>query len=188
MTWIEAIAVVAGLVCVALTVRQNVWCWPVGLIQVSLYIVIFYNVKLYSDMLLHGIYVVLQFYGWHHWLHGGEAQGRLAVSSLSVRSIAGWVAASALGCAAWGHAMASFTDAAAPYADAFIAVASLIAQWLMTRKNLESWFFWIAVDVVAIGVYLYKHLYLTAGLYALFLGLAVVGFFSWRKSMRKITT
>lgn len=78
--------------------------------------------------------------------------------------------------------MATYTDAAAPYADAYVVVTSLIAQWLMARKKIESWFFWISVDVVAIGVYLYKSLYVTTGLYSVFLFMAITGYFAWRKS------
>ena len=183
MNWMEAMAVVFGFVCVVLTVRQNIWCWPTGLAQVVLYIFIFYNAKLYSDMILHGIYVVLQLYGWHHWLHGGPDRGHLTVSMLKVRGRAGWLAVVVLGSGLWGYAMARWTDAAAPFADAFVAAASLVAQWLMTRKRLESWILWITVDLVAIAVYIYKSLYLTAGLYAAFLGLAVAGLFAWRKSL-----
>ena len=84
--------------------------------------------------------------------------------------------------------MKSFTDAAVPYADAFTTVTSLVAQWLMARKRLESWWFWIAVDVVAIGVYFYKQLYLTTGLYAVFLVLATIGFFAWRKGFRAVVS
>jgi nicotinamide mononucleotide transporter len=79
--------------------------------------------------------------------------------------------------------MANFTDAAVPYGDAFTTVASLVAQWLMARKRLESWLFWIAVDGVAIGIYWYKSLYLTSGLYAVFLILASLGWLEWRKSL-----
>jgi nicotinamide mononucleotide transporter len=79
--------------------------------------------------------------------------------------------------------MATFTDASVPYGDAFTTVASLIAQWLMARKRLESWLFWISVDVIAIGIYWYKGLQLTSGLYAVFLVLATVGLFAWRRSL-----
>jgi nicotinamide mononucleotide transporter len=83
--------------------------------------------------------------------------------------------------------MASFTDAAVPYWDAFTTVASLVAQWLLTRKKVESWVFWIAVDLVAIGVYIYKSLLLTAGLYTLFLIMATMGFMAWQQSFRTTT-
>lgn len=183
MTPVEATAVIFGLLCVWLTVRQNIWCWPTGLVQVVLYIFIFYQVKLYSDLILHVIYVGMQIYGWYHWLHGGRDRGTLPVSTLRWRGRIGWVTAAAFGTGAWGLLMARFTDAAVPYGDAFTTAASLIAQWLMARKRLESWLFWIAVDVIAVGIYWYKELYLTSGLYAVFLGLAIMGLFAWRKSM-----
>ena len=187
MTWIELIAVGFGLLCVWLTIRQNIWCWPTGLIQVALYVIIFFQVRLYSDGILQLIYVLLQIYGWHHWLHGGRNQGRLLASRLSPRGLLGWVLAAIVITGIWGWGMATFTDAAVPYWDAFIAATSLVAQWLMTRKRLECWWFWIAVDVVAIGVYMHKSLLMTSGLYAVFLVMAAMGFFSWRKTMEAIS-
>ncbi len=184
MAAIEIIAVIFGLLCVILTVRQNIWCWPTGLVQVTLYIFIFYHVKLYSDLILHVIYVFMQIYGWYHWLHGGEERSKLRVSRLVLSYLAGWIVLCVIGTFLWGWLMKTFTDAAVPFADAFTTVASLIAQWLMARKKLESWWFWISVDVVAIGVYFYKDLFFTTGLYALFLILATFGFFSWQKSVK----
>ncbi|TWT37983.1 Nicotinamide riboside transporter PnuC [Posidoniimonas corsicana] len=185
MTPLEAIAVVCGLACVWLTVRQNIWCWPLGLAQVSIYIVIFYQAKLYSDTLLHIVYVGLQVYGWRHWLKGGLGGGPLRVSSLSGAAVCGWAGATLLVTAGWGWAMATWTDASLPYWDAYTTVASLAAQWLMIRKRVESWWFWISVDVVAIGVYAYKALYLTSGLYAVFLVMATLGLLAWGASARQ---
>ncbi len=162
--------------------RQNIWCWPTGLVQVSLYIVIFYQVKLYSDLILHVIYVFLQIYGWHHWLKGGRERDMLPVSILARQALVAWLLVVATGTVGWGYLMATHTDAAVPYGDAFTTVASLVAQWLMARKRLESWLFWISVDVIAIGIYAYKQLYLTSGLYAVFLVLATLGWFAWRRS------
>lgn len=177
-----------GLLCVGLTIRQNIWCWPTGLIQVLLYIVIFYQVKLYSDLILHIIYVFLQLYGWYHWLHGGGPQGETNAKALPVSLISwqlrmAWLLVGVIGTLIWGYLMQTYTDASIPYGDAFTTVASLIAQWLMARKRLESWLVWIAVDVIAIGIYYYKELYLTSGLYLVFLILAVIGWFAWRRSL-----
>lgn len=180
MTGIEALAVLFGLLCVWFSIRQNIWCWPTGLIQVTLYIYIFYDVKLYSDLILQVIYVVLQLYGWHHWLHGGENRDELLLSRLGYRHLALWVAAAFAGTGVWGWVMATYTDASVPYWDAFTTVASLIAQWLMIKKKVESWYFWIVVDIVAIGVYAYKSLLLTSGLYMVFLVMATAGLVTWR--------
>ncbi len=182
MAWIEPIAVVLGVLGVWLTIRQSIWCWPIGIVQVVLYIAIFYRVKLYSDVILQIIYVVLQVSGWWHWHHGRSAHGPLNVSRLISSHLIGWVVIALVGTVSWGWGMATFTDAEVPYWDAFIAVTSLIAQWLMTRKRLESWLFWLAVDLVAVGVYLSKALFLTSGLYAIFLVMAVMGFLAWRRS------
>ena len=182
MLWVEAAAVVFGLLAVYFTINQKIWCWPAGLIQVTLYIFIFYNVKLYSDLILHVIYVGIQLYGWYHWLHGGADHGKLKVSRLSGVSIVGWIIVIAVGTAAWGTVMGRLTDAAVPYGDAFTTTASLVAIFLQARKRLESWLFWIAVDVVAIVIYLYKALYLTSGLYAVFLVMCIFGYRAWRAS------
>jgi len=186
MTWIEAIAVVFGVLAVWFTVRQNIWCWPLGLVQVALYIHIFYQVRLYSDLILHVIYVGLGVYGWWCWRNGADGRPRLPVSLLPMTQRLAWPTTIILITVGLGYFMDRNTDASLPYGDAFTTVASLCAQWLMTRKRLESWLGWIAVDVVAIGIYLQKELFLTAGLYALFLGLAVAGFASWRRELRVI--
>ncbi len=183
MIGIETVAVLFGFLCVWLTIRQNIWCWPTGLVQVILYIFIFYQVKLYSDLILHIIYVVMQIYGWYHWLHGGRGRGGLEVTRLDPSGLLIWPVAVITGSFGWGWLMASQTDAALPYADAFTTVASLTAQWLLARKKLECWLLWIAVDLVAIGIYWSKELLLTSGLYAVFLVLATMGFFAWRRSM-----
>jgi nicotinamide mononucleotide transporter len=184
MNWLEIIAVIFGLLCVTLVVRQSIWCWPTGLVQVSLYIVIFYQVKLYSDVILHIFYVAMNIYGWVHWLHGGKDRGELPVTWLTDRGRAAWIGVTGAGTLLWGYAMASWTDAALPFGDAFTTVASLVAQWLMARKRIENWLFWIAVDIAAVVIYAYKGLYLTSGLYAVFLGLCIAGWIAWRRDLQ----
>lgn len=185
MTAIEIIATVSGLVCVWLTVRQNIWCWPIGLVMVTLYIYIFQQARLYSDMGLQAIYVVLQIYGWYQWLHGGKDHQTLNVRRL--RTVAGikWVLLAGIGTVSLGYTMDRYTGADLPYWDAATTVLSLIAQYLMAKKFLESWLFWIVVDVLAVGIYAVKSLHLTAGLYAVFLGMATAGFFTWRASIKQ---
>ena len=183
---LEVVAAVSGLLCVYLTMRQNIWCWPVGLVQIVLYVYLFWAVKLYSDVILQGVFLVLQFYGWYNWLHGGRYRGELKVSRLPPALLALWIGAGAAGAAAVGTAMAVYTDAALPYWDAAGMVYSLVAQWLMTKKKLECWLFWIGVDILSVGIYLAKGLYPTAGLYAVFLGLAAGGLLAWAKSYRSL--
>jgi len=183
MTILELIASVMGLLSVWLTVRQNIWCWPAGLVMVLLYAWIFAAAKLYSDAGLQVVYVVLSVYGWIHWARGGPRDNGLPVTVLSDRSRALWAAATLAAAAALGTATSAWTDASMPYADALITCMSLTAQWLLARKKVESWWLWIAVDVLAVGVFLHKGLYVTSGLYAVFLVLAALGLRSWTRSL-----
>src|SRR5262249_33255599 len=145
-----------------------------------LFIPIFYTSRLYSDMVLHIIYVGQQIYGWYYWLNGAKDKPSLPVTQSPPKEILGWIVVGFAGISLWGYIMNRFAHAAVPYPDAFIAVVSLIAQWLMARKRLDSWYFWIAVDVVAIAVYLYKQLNFTAGLYLVFLCMCVMGLAQWK--------
>ncbi|MFA5888461.1 MAG: nicotinamide riboside transporter PnuC [Candidatus Nanoarchaeia archaeon] len=184
MTIIEMAAVILGLLSVYFTVKQNIWCWPTGLAMVVLYIYIFANAKLYSDMIENVIYIGLQAYGWYHWVYGGRKKNQLPVSRLNAKGIILWSAVIIIGTAIVGYFMSNYTDASLAYPDAFTTVMSLVAQWLMSRKILENWVLWITVDVLALGIYSIKHLYMTTGLYALFLILATMGLIEWYKSMK----
>lgn len=186
MSPLEILGTVLGVIGVWLMIRQNVWGWPIGLVQVALYAWIFYDAKLYSDAILQVFFFAIQAYGWWHWWRGPSVVDGLSlpVTRLSLRAIAGWIVAGALLTAAHGWAMARYTDAALPWWDAFILIFSLIAQWLQARKHLENWAGWMIVNVVAVGVYWVKDLKLTSGLYVLFFGMAVFGHLAWRKSMR----
>ena len=183
MSAIELAAAVFGIVGVYLGVRQNVWSWPVGIVNVGLYFFVFWRAKLYADMGLQVVYVVLSLYGWYEWLYGGPQRTTLPVSRTTrlhtvVLTLIG-------GAGAWlmGASLDRHTDAAVPYLDSVLTSMSLVAQWLMTRKLLESWLVWIAADVMYVGMFVYKALYITAGLYGLFCVLAVMGYRQWRASM-----
>jgi nicotinamide mononucleotide transporter len=183
MSVLELIAVVVTLVAVYLTTRQIIWCWPLGLVSVTLYAVIFFQVKLYADMGLQGIYFVLSLYGWWAWLHGGEDHQELEVSLASWRMRVGAFAVGIAVAVLLGATLERLTDASLPYMDSLLTAFSLVAQFMATRKMLESWLVWIAVDVLYIGMFIYKDLHLTAGLYASFLILAGIGLVKWRRSM-----
>jgi nicotinamide mononucleotide transporter len=178
------VAVVITLVAVYLTTRQIVWCWPLGMVSVALYAVVFFEARLYADMGLQGLYFALAAYGWWAWLYGGEDHGKLDVSLTSPRTkLALLVVATAAGLAL-GRALSQFTDASLPFMDSTLTTFSIAAQWMQARKLLENWLVWIAVDILYVGMFLYKELYLTACLYAVFLLLAGMGFVQWRRSWR----
>ena len=180
---VETIAAIFGVISVFLSVRQNIWSWPTAIVNTGMYIFVFFAAKLYADTGLQVIYVVLNAYGWYHWLYGGKNRTELPVSRTSGRVGLLLVGIVIAGTGIIGTVLARTTDAALPYIDAMTTSVSLAAQWMMTRKLLENWIIWVAVDVVYIGVYIYKSLYLTAALYLVFLILSAMGYFQWKASL-----
>jgi nicotinamide mononucleotide transporter len=183
MSPLELFAAVVGALSVWLSVRQNIWSWPTAVVNVVLYALVFYEAKLYADMGLQVIYAVLSLYGWYEWLYGGEGRTELRVTRTGWRLGAVLTAIALLGAAVLGSFLRQATDAALPFMDSFLSSASLVAQWMMTKKKLENWLVWIFVDVLYVGMFVFKGLYLTAGLYAVFLALAVKGYLDWRRSL-----
>jgi len=181
---LELLAAVVGAISVWLSVRQNIWSWPTAIVNVVLYALVFYDAKLYADMGLQVIYAILSVYGWYEWLYGGAGRTELHVTRTTARLrwLLGVIALA--GSVLLGTLLHHEPDAALPYMDAALSSTSLVAQWMMTRKLLENWLVWIAVDVLYVGMFIFKDLYLTAALYAVFLALAVRGYVDWRRSMR----
>ncbi len=183
MSPLEIVAVILTLVAVYLTARQIIWCWPLGMVSVTLYAVVFYEARLYADMGLQGLYFALAAYGWWAWRHGGEDHGELSVTVTPARLRLALAAVGAVTGLTLGATLERLTDASLPFMDSTLTSFSIVAQWMQTRKLLEAWLVWLAVDLFYVGMFLYKGLYPTAGLYATFLYLAVVGFVDWRRSM-----
>jgi nicotinamide mononucleotide transporter len=184
MSYYEIIGAAFGLVSVWLTVKENIWLWPTGLISVCVYIVVFFQAKLYANMGLQVVFIALQIYGWHEWLHGGKGRGRLEISRTGLKPGL-LLAAAAFACAAtMGYLLATRTDASLPYWDSAATALSLIAQWMLAKKLIENWIVWVAVDIITIGLCLYNNLFPTAALYVAFLALAVMGFVEWRKTLK----
>lgn len=183
LTPLEGTAVCFGLVSVYLSTRENIWSWPTAIVNVGLYSVLFFREKLYADMGLQVIYLLLSIYGWYEWLYGGENRSELRVSRITARLAMRLAGIGVLGSAVLGTLLYRTTDASLPYLDSTLSVFSLIAQWLMTRKVLENWVIWIALDVVYVWMFIFlKQLHFTAFQYAVFLALAVLGFRDWKRS------
>ena len=179
----EVVGVITGVLGVWLTTRQKIWCWPVGMVSVACFIAVFLRAKLYAAMGLQGVYVVLLAYGWYAWRAGGRGHAPLAVTRVRARLAAALAVAAGLASAAFGYWLMARTDEALPWLDAFTTSFSLAAQWMQARKLLENWIVWIVVDLAYVGMSLSQGLALTAGLYAIYVGLAVLGFRDWRRSM-----
>jgi nicotinamide mononucleotide transporter len=179
---LEVVAATFGVISVFLSTRQNIWSWPTAILNVALYTVVFFQGRLYGQMGLQPIYLALSVYGWHQWLRGGEHHSELHVSGASPRLL---TSLAALNLVAWLALAAVLrrTDAAVPWLDALLTTTSLVAQWMMTRKILENWLLWIAVDLVYVPMFISQRLYATAVLYAAFLVLAGMGYVEWRRSL-----
>ena len=183
-TPLELISFILSIITVALNIRQLHWAWLFSIVSSGLYAMVFLDARLYGDMGLQFAFILTSIWGWHLWLWGDHDKGQnaLSVSRLTmkggVNSLVGWV----VGFAVLAWFLKSFTDTDVPFSDGFLTAGSLLGQVLLSRKKLENWLVWIVVDLLYIGLYVYKGLMLTASLYAVFVMLAIIGWRTWSKS------
>jgi nicotinamide mononucleotide transporter len=183
LSCLDLVAAIAGMIGVALGIRQNVWTWPVGIVNVALTFVAFRRAGLYSDMGLQVVYLLLCIYGWQQWLHGGAGHDVLKVSR-TPRDV--WALLAGGGVIIWlalGTITKQFAGAAIPYIDAATTSTSLVAQYMTTRKLFENWIVWIIVDIAYVALFIWRGLYAFAVLYAVYLVLAIFGHREWKKSL-----
>jgi nicotinamide mononucleotide transporter len=182
MNILEIAGFLFGVAGVFLTLKENVWCFPVGLINVIISLFLFYNQKLYADSLQQTVYIVLLTYGWFIWLHGENKKAPVVSrmnSGLLLRCLFVWFAGTAI----LGFLLDNYTDAATPWPDSAATVLSFIAQYLVARKKIENWLLWIVVNIAYVSIYIYKDLMLYAVLFGIYLLLAVAGYVSWKKQL-----
>jgi nicotinamide mononucleotide transporter len=179
----ELLGFATGILTVWLVARQNIWNWPLGVVNVILLGLVFLAVGLYADAALQVVYVVLGLYGWWQWRYGGAGRTRLAVRSTGRAEWAVLTGCGAAATAVLTFALTAWTDSTVPFWDALTTALSLMATYGQTRKLVESWWLWIAADLVYIPLYAYKGLYLTSALYVVFLALCVSGLLAWRRAL-----
>jgi len=179
--WLELAGFITTGLGIWLTARRNLLCWPITLAADVLYLVVFYQARLLSDSLLQLFFVAFTLYGWWHWWRGVRAEGEVRVVRLSTQSMLLAVAAGAAGTIILGFP-ARRLHAALPFLDASLASFSLVGSWWQARKHIANWWLWIVVDLVYVGEYIYKDLWLTAVLYAGLVVLAVIGLLDWRQA------
>lgn len=180
----ETLGFLSGVVCVFLVVRENIWNWPVGLANNIFYVIVFWRARLFADMSLQVVYFVLGVLGWYRWLFGGTGRDSLPISRVNARSLTYLGIFIAAATTALTFYLRTIHDAA-PFLDACTSMLSVAAQYLLTRKVLENWVFWIVTDTISIGLYLYKDLALTAVLYFIFLLMCITGLVQWHRTLRK---
>ncbi|MFE9689932.1 nicotinamide riboside transporter PnuC [Micromonospora sp. NPDC005806] len=184
-TWAELLGFATGVVNVWLVARQHIANWPIGIANVLLLMLLFWTAGLYADAGLQIVYVVLGLYGWWAWRYGGERRSRLTVARTGRREWWALGVAGVLLTAGLWALLDRATDSTVPLADAVTTALSLLATYGQTRKLVESWWLWIAADLIYIPLYAYKGLWLTGGLYLIFLTLCVVGLREWRADLRR---
>ena len=178
----EALGFATGAVCVWLVTRGNIWNWPIGLANNIFFGILFWRARLFADFGLQGVYFALGIWGWWQWRRGGPNHGVLEVARASRSE---WI------CLLIGIPAATFglrellvvVNGAAPLWDSLTTILCLAAQYLLCRKRIENWWFWIAADVIYVPLYLSRHLPLTALLYAAFIALCLIGLRRWKQEL-----
>lgn len=182
MSIIELIAVVFSLACIWLAVKKHVLNWPTGIIGVTAYMILFYQERLYADMILQLVFILQGVYGWYNWVNKKGNETELDISNLTPQQLVIYSLVILIASATWAFVLKNYTNASTPYVDAFAATTSLVANWLMARKKIENWMLWIFVDVIYITLFWYKHLFLSSGIYVVFLILSIKGFIDWNRT------
>lgn len=177
---IEVLGAILGMIYIFFSIRQNIFTWPTGLISSFLYVIVFFDAKLYADMGLQVYYVVISLYGWYFWLKGKKQDTeeqvpvRLTTQKLKYLLVAASVALYVLIL----FILKNFTDSDVPYMDSLTTALSIVATWMLAKKYIEHWLIWIFVDAVSAGLYVYKGLWATVILFSIYTFMAAYGYFA----------
>jgi len=184
MTWLEGVAVFFGVASVFYSMREHIWVYPTGIVSTLIYVWICFEYKLYADMGINAYYFVMSIYGWFVWTHPHGNQDVLPVTWLDSK---GWMIAVSMFLISYLillGVLTQFTDSDVPYWDSFTTASAFVGMWLMAKKKVENWIFWIITDVVSVPLYFYKGLLLTSFQFLFFTVLATIGLIAWIKSSR----
>ena len=183
--YIELLGTIFGLLYILLSIKQNIWCWPAGLITSALYIYVFFSTKFYADMSLQVYYLFVSIYGWYHWMFGAKSkkQDDLKISKTSLKTALVLLLITILLFVLISYILVNYTDSTIPYWDSFTTAASVVATWMLARKMIEHWLIWIVVNTVSLGLYIYKGLYPTVILFIVYTILAIIGYIEWKRKM-----
>ncbi|MBK8157855.1 MAG: nicotinamide mononucleotide transporter [Rhodospirillaceae bacterium] len=178
---VEVFGFATGLLAVWLTACRNIWNFPIGIANGALLFALFFDARLFADAALQILFIILGLAGWWFWLTGGVSKRKTIRASSPIEHL--WTVLSVVILVGVLYAILTWLKGSIPIFDALITALSIVAQWLLNRKILETWLLWIATDIISIPVYLYKELYLIALLYMVFLVLACRGYQLWRREM-----
>ena len=185
MNSIEIFGLCTGTLSIALLIKQNIWTWPVGIAYTFASLYIFFTAKLYADFALHIFFLIMSFYGWYYWLQGkNNHDPELSVSNESKKVLVYSIFICILAINLIGNLFTKYTDADLPYWDNTTSILSILAIWLQGRKKIECWIFWLIIDILSVGIYFYKELYLYTLLYLIYVVMAFFGYKAWLESYR----
>ena len=182
--WLDIVTTVLGLAYILLEYKASVWMWAVGFAMQALGIVLYYQKGLYADCGMEFYYLAMTVYGYWRWIRGNVSKEPLHIRHFPRRLILPWVLLIATVWAVIYWILVAFTNSNVPLADSFTTALSIVGIWALAHKYLEQWFIWIAVDVVTCVLYFYKDIPFKASLYALYVVIAIAGFYKWRQLMK----
>lgn len=183
---LEIIGTLVGLVYLWLEYKASIWLWIASIIMPAIYIFVYYEAGLYADFGINIYYLGAAVYGWFVWKYGHKSQEEkeLPITCMPKRSWLKLLVVFVVAQFVIAWMLINYTDSNVPWWDAFTTALSIIGMWMLARKYLEQWWVWFVVDVVCVGLYIYKELYFTAGLYGLYAIIAVFGWWNWKKLMK----
>ena len=182
-TGLEGVAVVCAIAYLLLAIRQNIACWFFAGVSTAVFVYVFFDARLYMESALNVFYFVMAIYGWYAWRNAGNNQGELAVSVWPLRRHGIAIAAILVFSAISGYLLDSRTNAEYPYIDSLTSWSAIWATFLIARKVLENWWYWLLIDFVSIFIYWSRGLELSALLFIVYLIMVPFGLISWRRSM-----
>lgn len=184
MSWIEIIAVIFSISYTILAIKENIWCWAAAVVSVSLYFYICIDAQLYAESGLQVFYMFMNGYGFYQWKYG-KNHNELPLTEWSLKTHSLIILGGGLGIYLLGSGLIKFTDAALPFLDSFTTVFSIIATYLVTKKVVSNWGYWVVIDAISIYLYYSRGFTLTAGLFFVYTLLAIWGLFQWKNDYAK---
>ena len=183
-SWLEAVAVIFGILSVWFARKENIWVYPTGIVNVLVYVYLCFFAGLYADMAINAFYFVMSVFGWYNWSRRDESLHHVPISILSIKQWLFYILLIAVAFGVIYFVLLNFTDSTVPLFDSFTTSLFIAGMWLMAIKKIENWLLWILGDVLVIPMFAIKGLAFTSIQYIVFLVLAVMGYIEWRKRLK----
>lgn len=182
MTTYEAIAMILAIAYIVLAIKQSLWCWPAAFVSTLIYTILFYDVSLLMDSALNAYYLIMAVYGWYSWKYGGKLeQQELEVTTYGLNKNIQIIIVLTIISLVFGYVMANYTSADFAYVDSFTTVFAVFSTYMLAKKIIENWMYWIVIDIISIYIYIQKGLNLTAVLFMIYTILAFIAYQNWKK-------